>query len=161
MIWKDVPGYEGLYKVSDEGEVYSYKPNYNRILKPYPNKKGYLTLDLRKNNKRKSYRVHRLVALAFLPNFYNKPTVDHINRCKTDNRLYNLRWATQSEQCYNHGLRITNKLKEKYIHFLEKINRFRVQIRLYNIQRSFKTLQEAIIFRDNFLSDHVDTLGTK
>lgn len=59
--------------------------------------KGYLYVRIRGKN----YWVHRLVAETFLPNPENKPTVDHINRDHTDNRLCNLRWADQQEQCRN------------------------------------------------------------
>lgn len=61
--------------------------------------RGYLSVKI----KGKYYKVHRLVAEAFLPNPENKPTVDHINRIKTDNRVSNLRWATYKEQSDNSG----------------------------------------------------------
>ena len=54
-----------------------------------------------KNNKRKSFKVHRLVATAFIPNTYNKPCIDHINTIKDDNRADNLRWVTQKENNNN------------------------------------------------------------
>lgn len=54
-----------------------------------------------KRSKNKSYQVHRLVGIYFLPNFHNKPEVDHIDGCKSNNRLYNLRWATRSQNAFN------------------------------------------------------------
>lgn len=111
-IWRDIKDYEGLYQVSNLGRVRSVdrycvgKGNCKRfckgkILKPATHTNGYLIVNLCKNIKTKSYLVHRLVAEAFKPNLHNYPTVDHINRNKTDNRLENLRWAPYELQVKN------------------------------------------------------------
>ena len=99
-IWKDIVGYEGLYQISNLGRVKSL--NYSRtgkenILSPGLNSGGYYTVSLFKNGEIKKFRVHRLVALAFIPNPENKPCVDHINGVRTDNCVKNLRWCTQKE----------------------------------------------------------------
>ena len=107
-IWKDIRGYEGIYQVSNLGRVKSLEREVMRsngritylkecILKPRI-RKGYLVLNLSLKGKKKTFAVHRLVARAFIPNPENKPTVDHINENKLDNKLSNLRWATQEEQ---------------------------------------------------------------
>jgi hypothetical protein len=71
-------------------------------LKPTLNKvTGYLYVDLRKDGVRKNIAIHRLVAEAFKPNPHNYPTVDHINRIRTDNRLENLRWSPWILQAEN------------------------------------------------------------
>lgn len=108
-IWKDVVGYEGLYQVSNLGNVKSYPRVY------FPNKKfttrktvgkilkqsirsGYKVVALiDRNSKHKVFTVHRLVASSFIPNPQKKPQVDHINGVKTDNNVNNLRWCTIKE----------------------------------------------------------------
>ena len=66
--WKDIRGYEGLYQVSNFGNVRNKK---FKILKPRKNKNGYFQVNLSKNNKHKNYYIHRLVAIMFLKNEYN------------------------------------------------------------------------------------------
>lgn len=97
-IWKDIEGYEGYYQVSNEGIVKSLRRN--KILKPYTNR-GYEYVVFSVGNKRKTIRVHRLVAEAFIPNPQNKPCVDHINTVRNDNRVENLRWTTHKENSNN------------------------------------------------------------
>lgn len=93
--WFDVPDYIGLYKINKNGEIKSLY--YNKVLKFLYDKKGYVRAHLYKNNKAKSYQVHRLVATTFIPNPKNKPQVNHINGIKNDNRVKNLEWATAKE----------------------------------------------------------------
>lgn len=103
-IWKDINGYEELYQVSNFGNVKSL--NYRntdeeKILKNRKDKGGYLRVFLCKNKKRKYYLIHRLVALAFIPNPDNKPCIDHINTDRTDNRVCNLQWCSHKENSNN------------------------------------------------------------
>ena len=110
-VWKPVKGYEGLYKVSNLGNVRSVDRHVminNRycLLKGKPRKAyysswGYLTVILYKNNQGKHYSVHRLVAEAFVPNPNNLPCIDHINTIRDDNRAENLRWCTAEENMAN------------------------------------------------------------
>lgn len=105
-IWKAVKGYEGLYEVSNLGNVRSLdRPFKNkqgiaiskgRILTPfYEEKKGYYQVRLAKNGKNKTYRIHRLVALAFLENPLDYTDVNHKDEDKTNNNVDNLEWCTR------------------------------------------------------------------
>lgn len=101
-VWRWVKGYEGIYKVSNIGNVMSMdnrngrKPGY--IKKLYVGKRGYKVTDLKyQNRKRKNVKVHRIVAEAFIDNPLSKPQVNHINGDKHDNRVHNLEWATAKE----------------------------------------------------------------
>lgn len=100
--WKDIQGYEGLYQVSDLGRIKSFKTSKPKILKNQPNGRGYLQIGLIKDKVKTNFKVHRLVAEAFIENELNKPHVNHINENKMDNRAINLEWVTPSENM-NHG----------------------------------------------------------
>lgn len=92
-IWKDIEGYEGVYHVSNLGRVKRVATN--RVLQPYRNKVGYLLVYLCKNGKRKTHRIHRLVAQSFIPNQENKPEVNHLDENKSNNMVSNLEWSTR------------------------------------------------------------------
>jgi len=111
-IWKSIPGYEGIYEVSNLGNVKSlsrecfngkvFFKTKERILKTRVNKQGYKEIILLKKGKRKGYSVHQLVAMAFLnhiPCGY-KVVVDHINSNRLDNTVENLQVITQRENVF-------------------------------------------------------------
>lgn len=103
-IWKDIQGYEDYYQVSNLGRVKSLERKFSsseKILKLLYSIDGYPRICLRKDKKNKYYFVHRLVALAFIPNPENKSQIDHINTIKTDNRVENLHWVSASENMHN------------------------------------------------------------
>lgn len=93
-IWKDVVGWEGLYRVSSHGSVFSVR---KKILLKSSNVAGYRQVILCRDSKMSSGRVHRLVAMAFIPNPDNKPEVNHIDGNKSHNYFKNLEWVTSSE----------------------------------------------------------------
>lgn len=94
MEMKQIKDFED-YFITDDGRVYSNKTK--KYLK-YNINKGYRCVTLLNNGKRKLAFIHRLVADYYIPNPENKPTVNHINHIRTDNRLENLEWATYPEQ---------------------------------------------------------------
>lgn len=115
-IWKDIPNFEGLYQVSNLGNVRVLDRYVNsairnndkvkrkgKILKQY-NKRGYLQVSLIKNYKRYYFTVHRLVAMAFLPNPDNLPQINHKDENPLNNNLSNLEWCTAKYNC-NYGNR--------------------------------------------------------
>lgn len=105
---KDIKGYEGHYKINEKGEVFSFKNNRIRKLKPRTTHDGYVWYNLCLNGKHKTCRANRMVAEAFVPNPENKPTVNHIDGNKTNNNVENLEWATREEQmehAYKSGLK--------------------------------------------------------
>lgn len=129
--WRPIPGYECKYVVSSIGRVMRLSrkvhpaegiimlTNKHRLVKPSPDSNGYMGLDLYDDNsKAKHYMVHRLVAVAFIPNPENKPTVNHIDGVTWHNEISNLEWATYAEQ-QAHGWKLglytrkrTNSLDE-------------------------------------------------
>ena len=99
-IWKVVDDCPD-YKISNMCNVMSCKYNKEKLLTPTPDKNGYMRLSLYQNNKRMNCSVHRLMAIAFIPNPENLPQIDHIDQNKTNNDLSNLRWATNYTQSMN------------------------------------------------------------
>lgn len=98
-IWKDVIGYEGLYKVSSLGRIKretGYRQRHSGILIA-PTHRRYSQIRLSKDNAKKTLLVHRLVALHFIDNPLNKTDVNHINGDRSDNRVINLEWNTRKE----------------------------------------------------------------
>ena len=136
-IWKDIEGYEGLYQVSNLGEVKSlarpYKNQYGecglmkeKLLtkkivcfdKTKKQTEGYFAVCLSKNNTSDWKRVHIIVAKNFIPNPENKPQVNHIDGNKFNNNVNNLEWVTHQENCqhaWDTGLNHTTDYKRKII----------------------------------------------
>lgn len=120
-VWKDIVGYEGLYQISNLGEVKRLEKEFShiakderigkrsqgaysrttkleeKILKGIKTDKGYLAVGLIKDGKSKKFRVHRLVAMMFIPNPHNKLEVNHIDGNKENNSVDNLEWSTGKE----------------------------------------------------------------
>ena len=98
MNWKEIVGFEGRFSISDCGIIKNDITG--KELKTTISKKGYHQVSTKpfgRNGKTKVFRIHREVALAFIPNLYNKSTVNHIDGDKNNNYVSNLEWATVSE----------------------------------------------------------------
>lgn len=105
--WKQIKGYEGLYKVSNTGKIKDRKGN---LMKERDNGNGYSYACLWKNGKDKYIGVHRLVAIAFIKNPLNKKCVNHIDANKKNNNVFNLEWCTVQENC-KHTIKVGHSTK--------------------------------------------------
>lgn len=123
--YKNIIDFEN-YEVSNFGNVRNKKTN--KILKPRIGKDGYHKIDIRKNYKRYTKKLHRLIAEAFIENLENKSQVDHIDNNKSNNNINNLRWATSQENNRNRQLNANNTSGWKGIDFHKKSNKWRAQI---------------------------------
>jgi hypothetical protein len=152
--WRVIEGFPD-YQVSNLGRIKSLdyrRSGIEQIMKL--NRVGdYLGTSLWRDKKEHKKYLHRLMAIAFLPNPDNLPDVDHINRNKHDNRLENLRWYSKRNNGLNTDDRPRITKYGAYIGFNQKEQKYRFQRQRENnrICRRFDTLEEAIAFRDAYL----------
>ena len=127
-----IEGFE-KYEVSNLGKVRNIKSG--RLLKPRPNKDGYLRHCLYENNKKKELSLHRIIATAFIDNSEEKPCVNHIDENKLNNDLSNLEWCTVRENSI-HGTRIKR--------IAEKLSKKVIQLDLNdNVLNEFESMKQA------------------
>ena len=107
-ILRDIENYENLYQISNLGRVYSLISG--KFLKPQKDKDNYRQVVLCKNGKKKTYKIHRLVASAFIPNPLHLPQVNHKDENKTNNRVSNLEWMSHKENM-NYGTRTERMMR--------------------------------------------------
>jgi hypothetical protein len=145
-IWKDIVGYEEYYEVSSHGRVRNKKTM--RVFEPSINSDGYFQVILSYKKVKKSFKVHRLVGVAFIDNLKNKSDIDHIDRNKQNNNINNLKWATRNENMINTD-RVDNA---KHIR-ISKNNKYQVRIARFKktFCDTFDTETEAIEWRDKKL----------
>lgn len=165
--WKNIKGYESLYKISSYGRVkvkrrVVYKiidgelqPNYvskEKIMTPFDNGTGYLSITLIKDGKRKNFYVHRLVAEAFIDNPYNKQCVNHKDYDRKNNKASNLEWVTPSENTIysipNRPNRKSRKTNSGYRYITMRGKKYRVCVGKPRIDKQFNSLEEAIAYRN-------------
>jgi hypothetical protein len=105
-LWKDIIGYEGIYQISNYGNILSFQRyKKGKILKPKQDKDGYFQIGLRQNGQRKFFRVHRLVANAFIENPEGLTEINHKDCIPHNNHVDNLEWCTVS---YNNKYRFSH-----------------------------------------------------
>ena len=115
---KDIKDYEGLYAITRDGNVWSYKSK--KFLKSRLNRGNYHRIDLCKNGKRKSYLIHRLVAQAFIPNPEGLPEVNHKDENKSNNCVDNLEWMSKIDNIhYGTGIKRAAKKRSKPVYCIE------------------------------------------
>lgn len=175
-IWCDVNGYDGLYQVSNLGNVLSLprqvrQGKYGKtrlvgghILKATDNGNGYLIVGLRDGYKRKNFYIHRLVAEHFVPNCTGGEYVNHKDYNTRNNCADNLEWCTQRENILYSSDRMKKPhmqwkvaaTGEKYIYFRD--GRYRLSIR-NKIDKTFPTLEEAVQVREVILNGEINPAG--
>jgi hypothetical protein len=147
--WKDVAGYEGLYRVSTMGRIQGPR----KMLRPGADGGGYLAVNLCKNRSQILTKVHRIVAIAFIPNPNKKPEVDHINRDRTDNRVENLQWSTKRENMLNTH---RHDGQQYGIYWVKLRSIYEVKFRVNKQMRHYgwhTTIEEATRVRDCAICD--------
>jgi hypothetical protein len=142
------------YEISNLGNVRTIATGL--ILSGHKTNKGYCLVDLYKNNIRKNKTIHRLVAKAFIVNEHNAPNVDHINRIRSDNRIENLRWCTQSQNGMNKTKNTNNCSGHTGVSFDKSRNKWvaSLSVKTMIIHKRFNTIEEAISYRSELEKIH-------
>ena len=141
--WRSISGYLN-YQVSDHGRVRN--TNSGEIKKHHLKADGYFSIDLYANGQRRTFRLHRLVAEAFILNPNNYPQVDHIDKNRLNNNHNNLRWATNKMNSKNRSKSSRNTSGITGVFLQSNSTTWRAQITVDSVQMSktFKTQIEAI-----------------
>lgn len=147
--WRDIEGYEERYQVSNLGRVKSLRNSQGqyreKILTNTPDKIGYLTVGLSKNGKRKNFKVHRLVAEAFIENPNNHPIINHKDENKQNNCVNNLEWCTYK---YNNTYgtrtqRASEKMSQNHADFSGSKNGRARKVKCVTTGKEFECIKDA------------------
>lgn len=166
--WKPIPGYNGSYEASsmgrikslgkDSGTLLKKRPKHDTIMKQYVSKTGYANVGLSKNGVCRQYRVHKLIAFAFIKNKNKYPYINHKDCNKLNNNISNLEWCTHLQNIRHavrngkfdnrkgeqHGY---SKLKKKQVLFIRKS-----KIRSFKLAKKFNVTPQAIYRVRKFLT---------
>jgi hypothetical protein len=158
-IWKDIEGYEDLYKISNFGRVLSIKKLMTgsinkKLMAGSINNRGYKCVALYKDSVQKTCKLHRLIAINFIPNPDELPCIDHRDRNKLNNDISNLRWLSHRE----------NNLNRDHVEFKKKVttdkSNGKIYYRVYyypdginRTSKSFLTYEEAEEFADKMIEE--------
>ena len=148
-----IQGFED-YSIYEDGTVISHKCGKTKERKCCINDDGYKQITLCKNGKVKTFLLHRLLAIHFIENPENKPTVDHKNRDPLDNSLSNLRWYTIKEQNNNKGGQFEFPISKGGIYKHGKGYRYEWQENKIKKRKWFKTLELAEAFQIEHLKTY-------
>jgi len=141
------------YLIYRDGRVWSKarKGTKGGFLKSWINSEGYCEIELTEKSKRIRFKVHRLIALHYIPNPNNYPEIDHINRIKTDNRIENLRWVTPHMNSNNKGEYKNNTSGHKYIYYRKEKNTWRFNIKHKKINFNSKNKIYCLCYKYIYL----------
>ena len=152
-IRKTIDDYEN-YEVSISGSVRNIRTK--RILNPSISSNGYYYVDLYKKQQHKKFKIHRLVAIHFIPNLINGNSVDHINCDKLNNTISNLRWSTCQQNQFNKKVYKQSTTGIKGVVWIESIKKWRAKIG-FNKRTiylgSFTNIEDAIIARKEMAAE--------
>ena len=121
-LFEDLKGFEEEYQINRNGEIWS---NYYGRIMSSSNDNGYLKICLTKDKVRKTYRVHRLLAIQYIPNPDNLPEIDHIDRNSLNNDLSNLRWCDRTINMNNQERSIANMTEEQKEERIDKLREYK------------------------------------
>ena len=155
--WVDVSGYEGLYQVSNKSRVKSLSRQKRHPsgvfgvtkekLLSQSNTVGYLRVGLKKGKRQLSVKVHRLIAIAFIPNPLNKPQINHKNGIRIDNRIENLEWCSAKENT-NHAINVLGKSRNgEKSHYAKVTNADAIHIKELYQSGYFKQKEIALMYK--------------
>ena len=152
--FKKIDGYDN-YEISNLGNVRN--TDTGRVFKPCKNRDGYLHVCLSKNGTQKDFRIHRLIALYFIPNPDNLREIDHIDRNKTNNSISNLRWISKSNNLRNRPKKQNTSSKYMGVYFDKKEGKYRAEIRINNKHKyigNYDKEEDAGKAFDNYIKEH-------
>ena len=159
VLSAEIEGFPNYHILSD-GRVFNVSTL--KFMKTHVDTNGYPKISISNKGIRKTCKIHRLVAYYFIPNPENKPQVDHIDGNPQNNSIENLRWCDHSQNQQNSSAKFNNKLGIKNISLTKEGRyRFSKQYQGRTVEERFKTVEEAIAFKDGFYLALDDTFCRK